>query len=69
MQDSEFNVSDKVSKYIKVEDGYVIEQDGKVVLFIPNLLVEQVAHIKLYMGSFIVFRWVWFFYSWFIKLF
>ena len=37
MQDSEFNVSDKVSKYIKVEDGYVIEQDGKVVLYSESI--------------------------------
>ena len=37
MQDSDFNVSDKTSKYIKVEDGYVIEQDGKVVLYSESI--------------------------------
>ena len=37
MQDSDFNVSDRTSKYVKVEDGYVIEQDGKVVLYSESI--------------------------------
>ena len=37
MKDSDFDVSDKTSKYIKVEDGYVIEQDGKVVLYSESI--------------------------------
>ena len=37
MKDSDFNVSDRTSKYVKVEDGYVIEQDGKVVLYSESI--------------------------------